>query len=208
MLHAGLDLSRKRLDVCLLSDSGDHLDQLVSERLEIPEPWRSNITASLALIDDLERQIDSANKRLKEGHADHPYIPLLRSAPGIGWVLAFTIASEDRRDRALPKPAKARRLHRPMPPGQPVRRQRSPRADHQARPYLPALGDARGDHACAQAPRLLRALPAHEAPPRKASAAPRSPRSTPRGGSPNAVWHMLTRNENFAPRGATFRLAT
>jgi hypothetical protein len=28
MLHAGLDLSRKRLDVCLHSDHGEHLDQL------------------------------------------------------------------------------------------------------------------------------------------------------------------------------------
>ena len=27
MLHAGLDLSRKKLDVCLLSDQGEHLDQ-------------------------------------------------------------------------------------------------------------------------------------------------------------------------------------
>jgi transposase len=50
--------------------------------------------ASVALIDDLERQIDELNRRLRAGHADHPYIPLLLSAPGIGWVLAFTIASE------------------------------------------------------------------------------------------------------------------
>src|SRR5438034_10919661 len=28
MLHAGLDLSRKKLDVCVLSDQGEHLDQL------------------------------------------------------------------------------------------------------------------------------------------------------------------------------------
>ncbi len=28
MLHAGLDLSRRKLDVCLLSDAGEHLDQL------------------------------------------------------------------------------------------------------------------------------------------------------------------------------------
>lgn len=28
MLHAGLDLSRRKLDVCLLSDRGEHLDQL------------------------------------------------------------------------------------------------------------------------------------------------------------------------------------
>jgi transposase len=63
-------------------------------RLDVPEPWRSNVTASLALIDDLEGQIDRVNRRLREGHADHPYIPLLLSVPGIGWVLAFTIAAE------------------------------------------------------------------------------------------------------------------
>jgi Transposase IS116/IS110/IS902 family len=55
---------------------------------------RGNITASVMLIDDLERQIADINKRLRGGHADHPYVPLLMSAPGIGWVLAFTIAAE------------------------------------------------------------------------------------------------------------------
>jgi hypothetical protein len=30
MLHAGLDLSRKRIDVCLLSESGEHVDQLAA----------------------------------------------------------------------------------------------------------------------------------------------------------------------------------
>src|SRR3990170_6509679 len=64
------------------------------QRLRVPEPWRGNITASVELIDDLERQIAEINRRLKEGHADHRYIPLLMSAPGIGWVLAFTIAAE------------------------------------------------------------------------------------------------------------------
>jgi transposase len=28
MLHAGLDLSRRKLDVCLLTQQGEHLDQL------------------------------------------------------------------------------------------------------------------------------------------------------------------------------------
>src|SRR5215211_1465907 len=64
------------------------------ERLEVPEPWRGNVTASVVLIDDLERQIADLNRRLKEGHADHPYIPLLMSAPGIGWVFEVTIAAE------------------------------------------------------------------------------------------------------------------
>jgi hypothetical protein len=49
------------------------------ERLEIPEPWRSNVTAAVALIDDLERQIAELNRWLR-GHADHPYVPLPRSS--------------------------------------------------------------------------------------------------------------------------------
>ena len=28
MLHAGLDPSRRKIDVCLLSEEGEHLDQL------------------------------------------------------------------------------------------------------------------------------------------------------------------------------------
>ena len=30
MLHAGLDLGRERVDICLLSESGEHLDQLAA----------------------------------------------------------------------------------------------------------------------------------------------------------------------------------
>jgi transposase len=46
------------------------------------------------LIDDLERQIDQINRDLKASGAEHPYVPLLLTVPGIGWVLAFTIAAE------------------------------------------------------------------------------------------------------------------
>ena len=75
-------------------------------RLELPEPWRGNVAASLSLIDELEGQITEANTRLREGHAEHPYIPLLMSAPGIGWVLAFTIAAEIGEISRFASPAK------------------------------------------------------------------------------------------------------
>jgi transposase len=75
-------------------------------RLDVPEPWRGNVTAALELIDDLERQISAVNRRLKAGHADHPYIPLLMSAPGVGWVLAFTIAAEIGEIERFPAPEK------------------------------------------------------------------------------------------------------
>jgi transposase len=62
--------------------------------LQIPEPWRSTLTASLSVIDDLDQQIDQVNRKLRATAPDHPYVPLLMTAPGIGWVLAFTIAAE------------------------------------------------------------------------------------------------------------------
>jgi transposase len=64
------------------------------DRLEIPDPWRQSVDASIDLIDYLERQIDQINGDLKASGAEHPYVPLLLTVPGIGWVLAFTIASE------------------------------------------------------------------------------------------------------------------
>jgi len=73
-------------------------------RLQVPEPWRSNVTASLALIDDLERQIDDANRRLKASHADHPYIPLLMSAPGSAGCLPSRSPPSSARSSALPHP--------------------------------------------------------------------------------------------------------
>src|ERR687897_926156 len=79
---------------CPVSDLFGAEGRRLLAQLDVPEPWRGNVTASLMLIDDLERQIAEINRRLREGHADHPYVPLLMSAPGIGWVLAFTIGAE------------------------------------------------------------------------------------------------------------------
>ncbi|HME02418.1 MAG TPA: IS110 family transposase, partial [Solirubrobacteraceae bacterium] len=79
---------------CPVSDLFGAAGRELLERLEIPDPWRQTVDASLQLIDDLERQIDQINRDLKASGAEHPYVPLLLSVPGIGWVLAFTIASE------------------------------------------------------------------------------------------------------------------
>jgi transposase len=63
-------------------------------RLDLPEPWRQSVDVSLHLIDELDLQIAEVAKGLRQTGANHPYVPLLMSAPGIGWVLAFTIAAE------------------------------------------------------------------------------------------------------------------
>jgi len=79
---------------CPVSDLFGVQGRRLLDRLEIPDPWRQSVDASLQLIDDLERQIAEINRDLKASGAEHPYVPLLLTVPGIGWVLAFTIASE------------------------------------------------------------------------------------------------------------------
>ena len=176
------------------------------ERLEVPEPWRSNVAASVALIDDLERQISDLNRRLKESHADHPYIPLLRTVPGIGWVLAFTIAAEIGTIERFSSPEKLAgytglcpRVHQS---GDPDRR--GPLTKHGPRYLRWALIEATM-HALKDAvyreryQRTKRRLGRQRGP--KVAQVDIARRLA------HAIWHMLTRNEKFAPRGAALRLA-
>jgi transposase len=176
------------------------------ERLQVAEPWRSNITASVSLIDDLEEQIADANQRLKAGHADHPYIPLLMSAPGIGWVLAFTIASEIGQIGRFESPQKLAGYTglcpRVIQSGEKDRR--GPITKHGPTYLRWAMLEA-----------TMHALkhPAYSE---------RYQRTKRRLGKQrgakvaqidiarrlaHAIWHMLSRQEKFAPRGAAFRLA-
>ncbi len=46
------------------------------------------------LIDELERDIDACEAELRRIGTDHPYVPLLKTVPGIGDILAYTIAAE------------------------------------------------------------------------------------------------------------------
>src|SRR5436190_8410917 len=60
----------------------------------MPEPWQGTVEASLRLIDELDREIGECERELRRLGADHRYVPLLLTVPGIGWVLAYTIAAE------------------------------------------------------------------------------------------------------------------
>jgi transposase len=175
-------------------------------KLDVPEPWRSNVGASIDLIDHLEDQIDQINRRLRAGHADHPYIPLLMSVPGIRWVLAFTIASEIGEIERFSSPEKLTGYTglcpRVVQSGDKDRR--GPLSKHGPTYLRWALLEA-----------TMHAL-------RHPAYSGRYQRTKKRLGKQrgakvaqvdvarrlaHAIWHMLTRNEEFAPRGAAFRLA-
>ena len=172
------------------------------ERLQVPEPWRGNITASVELIDDLEDQIAEINTRLKEGHADHPYVPLLISAPGIGWVLAFTIAAIER----FASPEKLTGYTGLCP-------RVNQSGDKDRRGPLTKHGPTYLRWAMLEATMHALKHPAYSE---------RYQRNKKRLGKQrgakvaqidiarrltHAIWHMLSRNQEFAPRGAAFRLA-
>jgi transposase len=60
----------------------------------LPEPWRGHVEAAVRLVDHLDDPIEEIEEELRQDGADHHHVPLLMTVPGIGWVLAYTIAAE------------------------------------------------------------------------------------------------------------------
>ncbi len=79
---------------CPVSDLFGVRGRQLLASLALPEPWQSTIEASLRLIDELDREIGDCERELRRLGADHRYVPLLCTVPGISWVLAYTIAAE------------------------------------------------------------------------------------------------------------------
>jgi transposase len=79
---------------CPASDLFGSRGRVLLERLVLPEPWQGTVQASLRLLDELEREICALERELRSLGATHPYVPLLTTIPGIAWVLGYTIAAE------------------------------------------------------------------------------------------------------------------
>ena len=128
------------------------------------------------------------------------------SAPGIGWVLAFTIAAEIGEIERFASPEKLTGYTGLCPRVGAVGRVGSPRPADQARAHLPALGAARGDDARAPHPAYAERYQRNKRRLGKQRGAKVAQIDIARRLA-HAIWHMLSRNEEFAPRGAAFRLA-
>jgi transposase len=175
-------------------------------RLALPEPWASTVHASLTLIDSLDEQIEACERELRALGADHPYIPLLLTCPGIGWILAFTIASEIGDIHRFPSPRKLAGYTGLCPKVEQSgeRDRRGPlrkngpnhlrwalvEAAHTAlrHPlYSPVLARKRAQHGRKRGTKIAAIDVA-----RRLS---------------EAIWHMLTTSQPFAPAGAPASLA-
>jgi transposase len=179
--------------------------QLLSS-LELPEPWQSTIEASLRLIDELDREINDCERELRRLGADHRYVPLLCTVPGISWVLAYTIAAELGDIARFPTPRKLAGYSGLCPrvyqPGE--RDLRGPLAKQGPRYLRWALVEA-ATHACTHS--AYRDRYQHtKARIGKQRGAKVAQIDLARRLS-EAIWHMLSRGEPFAPKGATDSLA-
>jgi transposase len=191
---------------CPVSDLFGVRGRQLLARLGLPEPWQGTIDASLRLIDELDREISDCERELRRLGADHRYVPLLCTVPGISWVLAYTIAAEI---GAIGRFASPRKLSgytglcpRVYQSGDSDRR--GPLAKHGPRYLRWALVEA-ATHA--------RTHPIY----RDRYQRTKNRLGKQRGAKvaqvdlarrlAEAIWHMLSRNQPFAPAGATDPLA-
>jgi transposase len=187
---------------CPVSDLFGVRGRALLERMALPEPWRGTVQASLRLIDAYERETAACERELRRLGADHPYVPLLMSCPGIAWVLAYTIAAEIGDIARFPTPAKLVGYSGLCP-----------------RVYQSGDSDRRGPLS-KQGPKYLRwALveatthaarhPAYRARHERTRArlgkqrGPRVAQVDTARRLAHAIWHMLTHNQPFAPASAS-----
>src|SRR5215211_1897941 len=191
---------------CPVSDLFGARGRELLERLEVPDPWRSHVVGAVSMIDDLDREIEAQGRELRRLGADHRYVPLITTVPGIGWVLGYTIAAEIGDVSRFASPAKLAGYTGLCP-----------------RVYQSGDSDRRGSLS-KHGPRYLRWALVEAAVgacrhPLYRERYERTKRRLGRQRGPrvaqvelarrlaHSIWHMLTRSEPFAPKGASHYLA-
>ncbi|HXG44982.1 MAG TPA: transposase [Gemmatimonadales bacterium] len=187
---------------CPVADLFGTSGRRLLERLEIPEPWAGTARTSLELIEDLDGRITACEAELRALGANHPHVPIPMTAPGIGWVLGFPIASGIGDIARSSSPRKlcgyaglCPRVHRSG-----GKDHRGPLSKNGPRYLRWALIEA-ATHA-ARHPRYRRH---YERTKRRLGKqrGPKVARVELARKLAEAIWSMLTRNEGFAPAGPT-----
>jgi transposase len=190
---------------CPVSDLFGRRGRQLLERLALPEPWAGSLTTSVRLIDELQTEIGAIEQELRES-AEHPYLALLTTVPGIGPVLGYTIAAEIGEIGRFASPRKLAGYTGLCPrvyqSGESDRR--GPLSKRGPRYLRWALIEAT-THACrhplyADRYQATKKRLGRQRGPRVAQV-DLARRLT------EAIWHMLTRNQPFAPAGASRCLA-
>lgn len=185
---------------CPVSDLFGRGGRALLTTLAVPPPWHEHVTRTLALIDELTRHIDALEGELRRHGAHHPYVPLLVTVPGIAWILGYTIAAEIGDIRRFASAAKLTSYTGLCPTVyQSGARDRRGHLSKLGPRYLrwalmeAAVHAARHPVYRARYQHLKRRLGPHRAKVAQVDLARRLAA---------AIWHMLTRHQPFAPKGA------
>jgi transposase len=192
---------------CPVSDLFGTAGRELLDRLDFPDPWRSDVLAALALIDGLEAEITQIERELKLLGAQHPYVDVLQSVPGIAWVLGYTIAAEIGDITRFASPTKLCGYTGLCPK---VRQsgsidRRGPLSKNGPRYLRWALMEA-ATHACRHP--VYRDRYQHTKTRLGRQRGARVAQIETARRLAEAIWHMLTRNQPFAPAGAALPLAS
>jgi transposase len=201
-IHATLMSFGHRLPVSdLFGRSGREL----LERLALPEPWANTVTRSLALIDELDRQVATLDDELRRLLAHDADVALLRTIPGVGPLLAATIAAE-LGDVGRFRTAKQLVGYPGLVPfviGSGERDRRGPLTKHGPRYLRWALIEA-ATHACRHPAFRERYLRTRRRLGKQRG--PRVARVEVARSLATAIWHMLTPRAPFTPAGPAIYL--
>jgi len=191
---------------CPVSDLFGVAGRELLQRLDFPDPWRCDVLAAVSLIDDLDRQIEGIGRELRQRGADHHYVSLLQTVPGVAWVLGYTIAAEIGDIERFASPRKLAGYTGLCPR---VRQS----GDSDRRGPLAKRGPRYLRWALMEAAMHASKHPAY----RDRYQATKQRLGRQRGARvaqvdiarrlSEAIWHMLTRNQPFAPAGAVPPLA-
>ena len=191
---------------CSVSDLFGARGRALLAGLDFPEPWRSAVLTAVGLIDELERQIGGLERELRTLGGEHRYVGHLVTVPGIASVLGYTIAAEIGDIERFASPSKLIGYTGLCP-----------------RVYQSGQSDRRGP-LTKRGPKYLRwaLMEAATVACRHPLYHPRYELTKRRLGKQRgakvaqiqlartlaeAIWHMLTRDQDFAPAGAALPLA-
>lgn len=190
---------------CPMADLFGVAGRKLLDSLALPEPWQASLSESLALVDDLTARVDALEVELRELGADHPSMRLLMTVPGVGWVLAYTIASEigDITRFATPKKLAGYTGLCPLVRQSGPKDRRGPLAKNGPKYLRWALVEA-ATHAARDVRYLERYERTKQRLGRQRGA--KVARVDLARQLAEAIWHVLTKSEPFHPAGPAIRL--
>jgi transposase len=79
---------------CPVSDLFGKTGRRLLDENDFAQPWKTSVVSCLQVIDHLDSQVKTCERQLRHAAAGHHHVQLLKTIPGVGDILGYTIAAE------------------------------------------------------------------------------------------------------------------